>query len=44
MEEGLAIVPGSAFGAPGCIRLSFATSHEQLAKALDRLEKFIKNA
>lgn len=43
MQEGLAIVPGSAFGAPGCIRLSFATSHAQLEKALDRLERFIKN-
>lgn len=43
MQEGLAIVPGSAFGAPGCIRLSFATSHAQLENALDRLERFIKN-
>jgi aspartate aminotransferase len=42
-EQGLAIVPGSAFGAPGCIRLSFATSLEVLEKALDRLEKFVNS-
>lgn len=42
-EQGLAIVPGSAFGTPGCIRLSFATSQEILEKALDRLEKFINH-
>ena len=33
----VAIVPGSAFGAPGFMRLSFATSMENLATALDRL-------
>jgi aspartate aminotransferase len=40
-EQGLAIVPGSAFGAPGCIRLSFASSQAILAQALDRLETFV---
>ena len=35
---GLALVPGSAFGAPGYLRLSFATSSEQLSKALDRMD------
>lgn len=38
---GLAIVPGSAFGAPGCIRMSFAASQETLKEALDRLEKVL---
>ena len=33
----VAIVPGSAFGAPGFMRLSFATSMENLEGALDRL-------
>ena len=33
----VAIVPGSAFGAPGFMRLSFATSMENLEAALDRL-------
>ena len=42
-DEGLALVPGSAFGTPGCIRISFATSMEMLTKAMDRLEKFIKD-
>lgn len=38
-EAGVALVPGSAFGAPGCMRLSFATSMETLEKAVDRLKK-----
>lgn len=39
-SNGLALVPGSAFGCEGYIRLSFATSMENLEKAMDRLEKF----
>ncbi|STX49984.1 aspartate aminotransferase [Legionella busanensis] len=39
-EEGVALVPGSAFGNEGCIRLSFATSMECLQKAMDRLQQF----
>jgi aspartate aminotransferase len=35
-ENGVATVPGSAFGDPTCIRLSFATGEVELAKALDR--------
>jgi aspartate aminotransferase len=35
-ENGVATVPGSAFGDPNCIRLSFATGEAELAKALDR--------
>ncbi|USQ13613.1 pyridoxal phosphate-dependent aminotransferase [Legionella lytica] len=41
-EVGVALVPGSAFGNEGCIRLSFATSMEILKDALDRLERFCK--
>lgn len=41
-EEGLALVPGSAFGNEGCIRISFATSMEILKDALDRLERFCR--
>ncbi len=37
-QGGVALVPGSAFGAPGYLRLSFATSMENLEKALDRIE------
>ena len=44
IEKGLALVPGSAFGAEGCIRLSFATSMQQLEQAMNRLENFIKSA
>ena len=33
----VALVPGSAFGAPGCMRISFATSMENLKKAMERL-------
>ena len=29
-QAGVALVPGSAFGMPGCLRLSFATSIETL--------------
>ncbi len=39
LEKGVALVPGSAFGSEGCMRLSFATSDEALAKALDRLQE-----
>jgi len=35
----VAVVPGSAFGAPGCIRLSYATSMELLKEALSRMQK-----
>lgn len=44
VEQGLALVPGSAFGSEGCIRLSFATSMQQLEQAMNRLENFIKSA
>jgi aspartate aminotransferase len=36
---GVAVVPGSAFGSEGYIRLSFATSMDNLQKALGRLAK-----
>jgi aspartate aminotransferase len=36
-EAGVAMVPGSAFGTPGHMRLSFATSMENLRSAVDRL-------
>lgn len=39
-EVGVALVPGSAFGNEGCIRLSFATSMEILQDALERLQRF----
>jgi aspartate aminotransferase len=36
------LVQGSAFGAEGYVRLSFAASREQLEGGLDRLEQFLK--
>lgn len=42
-DVGLALVPGSAFGLEGALRLSFATSEEILNDALDRLAKFINS-
>jgi aspartate aminotransferase len=39
-EAGIALVPGSAFGSEGSIRLSFATSMEILEEALNRLQRF----
>jgi aspartate aminotransferase len=39
VEAGVAVVPGSAFGSEGYIRLSFATSMENLTKAMERMKK-----
>ncbi|MGH8453902.1 MAG: pyridoxal phosphate-dependent aminotransferase [Nevskiales bacterium] len=36
-KAGVALVPGSAFGAPGHMRLSFATSQTNLEKAISRI-------
>lgn len=43
-EANVALVPGSAFGAPGHVRLSFATSLEVLKEAVARLQKFLSNS
>ncbi len=40
-KAGVAMVPGSAFGAPGAMRISFATSQDNLEKALERVAKAI---
>jgi len=42
-EEKVAIVPGSGFGAPNNVRLSYATSLEQLEEAVKRIARFVKN-
>lgn len=41
-KVGLALVPGSAFGAPGYVRISYAASMPILESALDRFEKAAK--
>lgn len=38
----IALVPGEGFGAPQNIRISYAVSDENLTKAMDRLEGFLK--
>ena len=38
-QAGVALVPGSAFGAPGYARISIATSQRNLENALDRIAK-----
>lgn len=37
-EAHVACVGGDAFGAPGCLRLSYATSDENIAKAVERIK------
>jgi aspartate aminotransferase len=37
-EAEIAVVPGSAFGAPGYIRISYATSMEKLQEAMKRMK------
>ena len=44
LEKGkIAVVPGVAFGSDGHIRISYATSMDNITKALDRIESFVKN-
>lgn len=40
-EAEIAVIPGSAFGAPGHIRLCFTTSMENLQEAVARLRKLL---
>ena len=42
-EANVAVVPGQAFGSEGFIRLSYATSMENIEKGIDRLEECIEN-
>lgn len=37
----VAVVPGSAFGAPGFIRLSYATSMDNVKKAVEKIKKAV---
>ncbi len=38
----VATVPGEAFGVPACIRISYATSDEQLRKGIKRMRKALE--
>jgi aspartate aminotransferase len=42
-EEKVALVPGSGFGSPNNVRLSYATSLDSIMEALGRIEKFIES-
>lgn len=39
----VAVIPGIAFGADDCIRLSYATDMVSIEKGMDRLEKFVRS-
>ncbi|MGA8220382.1 MAG: pyridoxal phosphate-dependent aminotransferase [Candidatus Acidiferrales bacterium] len=43
-REHVAVVPGDAFGAPGHLRLSYATSMERIEEGLRRLTRFFGRA
>ena len=40
-KAGVAVVPGTAFGSPNHVRISFATSLENLEKAVDRIKNLL---
>jgi len=42
-EQGLAAVPGAAFGDDRCIRLSCAASDATISDGLSRLERFLNS-
>ena len=42
-QEKVAVVPGKDFGNDNCVRLSYATSMENIKKGLDRIEKFCES-
>jgi aspartate aminotransferase len=41
-EANVAVIPGSGFGSPDTIRLSYATSMDLLEKAVKRIDEFVK--
>ncbi len=43
-REHVVVVPGEAFGAPGFLRFSYATSIERIEEGLRRLERFFQSA
>lgn len=42
-KVGVALVPGSAFGLDGHVRISFATSMENLQKAVERIDRAVRS-
>ncbi|EKD54571.1 MAG: hypothetical protein ACD_60C00068G0013 [uncultured bacterium] len=41
-EAGIAVIPGSAFGAPGYLRISYATELQKIKEAMQRLQNAIE--
>jgi aspartate aminotransferase len=41
-DVNVAVIPGDSFGAPGFIRLSFATSNERIQEGVKRIKEWIK--
>lgn len=43
LEEGaVALVPGESFGAPGFLRLSYATSDENIESGIERIAAIVR--
>ena len=42
-EANVATVTGEAFGAPACIRMSYAASEEQLREAIRRIKDLLES-
>src|SRR5919202_560917 len=42
-SQQVAVIPGIAFGADDCIRLSYATDMTSIEKGMDRLDKFVRS-
>lgn len=43
-EASVAVIPGAGFGRDDYVRLSFATSTEQIEKGVGRLEEWLRKA
>ena len=43
-EAGVAMVPGSAFGVPGCMRISFATNMDNIKEGIRRIKDILLNS
>lgn len=43
-QEHVALVPGSGFGAHDNVRISYATSMEQLEKGIERIKRFVERS
>jgi len=43
-KAGVAMVPGSAFGVPGCMRISFATNMENIKEGIRRIKNILSSS